>query len=189
MARRVVLIAVRRWPRFSAWISMPQRGECFANRCWMMAKIVDHFYSVDLAAEFLATCHSGKASQGALDNFNRHLVGQRNRNCHGRISDVEFPNQRRLKSMSAKNEFRSGAVISNIRDPVGGVFLETDGEYLAERLRHHFRAVRVIRIDENCPWPGTIFTRRRKLSLISSRFEKISAWSNSILLMTTVSGR
>ena len=32
---------------------------------------------------------------------------------------------------------------------MGGVFLETDSENLAERLRHHFRAVRVIGIDEN----------------------------------------
>src|SRR5580704_5164187 len=50
-------------PDFVTWISMPQRHQRFANRRWVMAKIVDHFDSVDFAAEFLATGHTGEANQ------------------------------------------------------------------------------------------------------------------------------
>jgi hypothetical protein len=40
-------------------------------------------------------------------------------------------------------------MVSNILNPVGGVFLEPNRKNLAERVCYDFRAVRVIRIDEN----------------------------------------
>src|ERR1700692_155892 len=51
--------------------------------------------------------------------------------------------------MILQSELRPGTVVTNICNPVGGVFLETHGKNLAERVRHDFCAVQIIRIDEN----------------------------------------
>src|SRR5437868_12859535 len=127
---------------------MPQRKERLSNRCRMMSKVINDLYSVDFSAEFLTTTDSGKASQGAPNNFNRKPVRKSDRNCHCRVSDVEFPNQRRFKPVAAYHELRSDAVVSNISDLMGSFVVEPNSKNLAERLPHHVCAMRIISIDE-----------------------------------------
>src|ERR1700686_1820268 len=64
-------------------------------------------------------------------------------------------------------------MVSNIRYPVGGVFLEPDSENLAERFRHDFCAVRVVRIDENRTSAGYNIYQTAE-----AEFDFVEAWED-----------
>src|SRR6476620_1974402 len=109
---------------------MPQSKKRFPNRCWMMAEIVYYFNAVGFAKKFLTTGHPGKASQRVLNDRDGQVVGDSHGNGHRGIANIKLSNQWRLKTVLAQNEFRSRTIISHIGDPVGGLFLEADGENL-----------------------------------------------------------
>src|SRR5271166_1540800 len=168
---------------------MPEREKRFAYCRRMMSEVIDHFDSVDLTPYFLTACDSGKARKSVVYDIDRQSVHQAYCDRHCRIPHVELANQRSLKPMAEQNEPGAVSMIYGFCNSVGGICIEPNRGNLAQRLcttSAQFWSSALIKIF---PPRGTILTRRLKLSLISSRFEKISAWSNSMLLITTVSGR
>ena len=83
---------------------MPQRRQRLRDRGGMMTKIVNHFYPVHFAADFLPSRHSFELRQRCADGLVRHAIKFRGRNRHCGVADVEFAEHRNFKFLIAQDE-------------------------------------------------------------------------------------
>ena len=130
-----------------------------------------------VAAHFLPPLHALERCDRLRDRVERHAVEVRRADRHRGVAHIEFADAAGcVKRVSSSVNSEPCGVVAHVADVARGIRRKADlHELRAAVLAPRRRSSASSPLISTMPFSGTMFSSRRKLSLISSRSSKMSA--------------